>query len=87
MTVPVPSGMERSPEQVAHERAMMEVSSVLTNLDHAIDRAKKARKRIEKDDAAHNQRLALDELVRGLEPLRRRYMQDAYYSGDALRLL
>ena len=36
------SSNERSPQQVAHENALGEISDVLLNLEHTIARAKKA---------------------------------------------
>jgi hypothetical protein len=78
---------ERSEAQVMDERAMGEVSAVLLNLDHALTRAKKARKTVAKDDVDRNALLALDDLVADLTRVRKRFVQDTYYAGDSVRLL
>lgn len=87
MTVPIPAAGRRDADQVARERALGEVSDVMLNLDHTVDRAKKARTRVVKDPEAHNVKLALDDLIRDLERARKRLVQDTYYADDALRLL
>ena len=76
----------RSPEQVAAERAMGHVSDLLTNLDGAIERAKKGLAELRKadDDATRGQRLALEDALRDLQRVRKRLFQDAYYGGDRL---
>lgn len=87
MTVPVPDG-RRGADQEARERALGEVSDVLLNLDHTLARAKKAKARMAKDPEAHNALLAIDDLVRELERVRKRLVHDTYYADDAaLRLL
>lgn len=78
---------ERSAEQVAHERALGEVSDVMLNVDHTISRAKKARAQVVKAGGETNVELALGEFIKDLERIRKRLMQDTYYAGDALRLL
>ncbi len=78
---------ERSPEQVVHERAMGAVSDVLFNIEGALAHAKKAKAKVDKDGVEINAALALGEAVKDLERVRKRLMQDTYYSGDALRLL
>lgn len=88
MTSPQPDPtMARSPEQVAHERAMGEVSDVLLNVEHALTRAKRALKNVVKHGGEPNVELALTEAVRELEKLRKRLLQDTYFAGDAIRLL
>lgn len=79
--------MQRSSDQVAHERAMGEVSDVLLNLEHSLNRAKKALKNVTKAGDEPNAELALGAAVRDLERLHKRLMQDTYYAGDAIRLL
>lgn len=68
---------------------MLEVSAVMTNLDGVLERARKAQKRIAGNecDAAHNARLALDQLVRELTPARKRFLHDTYYTNGQVRLL
>ena len=78
---------QRTAEQVKSERTMLEVSDVLLNLDHALARAKKARKVVAKDNVDRNAALALDDVIRDLERLRKRFMQDTYFAGDTVRLL
>lgn len=88
MTSPQPDPpMQRSAEQVAHERAMGEVSDVLLNVEHALTRAKKAAKVVGKAGGEPNVELALADAVRDLEKLRKRLLQDTYFAGDALRLV
>lgn len=84
---PSPEPAQRSTEQVVHERAMAEVSDVLLNLEHTLNRARKARKRLGTTGAEHNARLALDEVVGALDHARRRLQKDAYFGGDELRLI
>ena len=87
MAQPDPDPGWRSAEQVAHERAMAEVSDVLLNLEHTLARARKARKRLGLSAAEHNARLALDDAVGSLDDARKRLQKDAYFSGDELRLI
>lgn len=88
MATPSPEpAMHRSPDQVAHEKAMGEVSDVLLNLEHSLTRAKKALKTVGKAGDEPNVELALSQAVRELEKLHKRLMQDTYYAGDAIRLL
>jgi len=72
---------------VALERAKGEVSDVLLNVEHALDRARKARKVVTKDGVDRNAELALGEAIAGLEILRKRLLQDTYFAGDNVRLL
>lgn len=83
---PEPS-MHRAPDQVAHERAMGEVSDVLLNVEHSLTRAKKALKVVAKAGSEPNVELALTDAVKDLEKLRKRLLQDTYFAGDAIRLL
>jgi hypothetical protein len=79
--------MQRSDEQVAAERAMGEVSDVLTVLDQALARAEQAHKRVAKSGADGNAELALEVAVSELRRTRKRLVQDTYYAGDSLRLM
>jgi hypothetical protein len=79
--------MQRSEEQAAAERAMREVSDVVTNLDHALTRAEEAHKRVAKSGADGNAELALEVAAGELRRIRKRLVQDTYYTGDSLRLL
>lgn len=87
MAQPQPVAPARSTEQAAMERARGEVSDVLTLVEHALDRAKRARKTVQKDDVDTNAALALSVVVDDLTRLRKRLLQDTYFAGDALRLL
>jgi hypothetical protein len=49
----------RNDSQQTRERAMTEVSDVLSNVEHAIARAKKARTRLGTSPEEHNAQLAL----------------------------
>ena len=79
--------MERSADQVAHERAMGEVSDVLRNLEHTVARARKALKVVAKGGAEPNLELALEQSVKELERARKRLLQDTYFAGDASRII
>lgn len=87
MAQPQPESMQRSPEQVTAERAMGEVSDVLLNLEHTLERARKARKLVAKEGSQPNVELALGDAIKELERTRKRLMQDTYFAGDALRML
>lgn len=76
-----PAG-ERSNEQVARERAAAKVSDVLLNIEHALDVAKKGRAIVAKDGVDVNAELALADVVKDLERLRKRLMQDTYFATD-----
>jgi hypothetical protein len=83
-----PSGADhRSSAQIAHERALGEVSDTLLCIEQAIDRAKRGLKTTAKNGGDVNVELALNATLTDLQRIRKRLMQDTYYSGDALRLL
>lgn len=77
---------QRSSEQVARERAAAQVSDVLLNIEHALDRAKRARTVVAKDAVDVNAELALGDAVKELERIRKRLTQDTYFASD-LRLI
>jgi len=78
---------ERSPQQVAHENALGEISDVLLNLEHTTARAKKALIRVRKAGGDTNVELALVEALDDLRRTHKRLMQDTYYAGDSVRLI
>ncbi len=78
---------ERSPQQIAHENALGEISDVLLNLEHTIARAKKALVRVRKAGGDTNVELALTEALDDLQRTHKRLMQDTYYAGDSVRLI
>ena len=78
---------DRSAEQIAHERALGEVSDTLLCIEQAIDRAKRGLKSTAKSGGDVNVELALNATLTDLQRIRKRLMQDTYYSGDALRML
>jgi len=80
-----PAG-QRSPEQIARERSAAQVSDVLLNIEHALDRAKKARNVVAKDGVDMNAELALGDSIKELERIRKRLTQDTYFASD-LRLI
>lgn len=86
MTVPAGDN-HRSAEQIAHEKALGEISDVLLNLEHTIARAKKALVRVRKAGGDNNIELALTEAIIDLDRGHKRFMQDTYYAGDSLRLI
>lgn len=77
----------RTAEQIAHERAMGEVSDTLLCIEQAIDRAKRGVKNSAKHGGDGNVDLALNATLADLQRIRKRLMQDTYFAGDALRLL
>lgn len=79
----------RTPAQVADEQAMAHVSAVLTNLDWTIERARKGVKDLRKSDSdeSRNAQLVLEDLIKQLEPVRKRFFQDSYFPADTARLL
>jgi hypothetical protein len=79
-------GYDRSEEQIRQERAAGVVSDVLLNLEYTLDAARKGRKQVEKDGGDVNAQLALNDLIKELERLRKRFTQDTYYAVDT-RLL
>lgn len=88
MSPPQPdSEAVRTDQAIALERAKGEVSDVLLNIEHALDRARRARKNVAKDGVDNNAELALGEAAAGLERLRKRLLQDTYFAGDNLRLM
>jgi len=78
---------QRSPQQLAEERAAAQVSDVLLTLEHALSRAKKGLSVVRKDGVDRNAELALADTVKELERLRKRLLQDTYFAGDAVRLI
>lgn len=89
MTAPQPdeSGTQRSEQQADHERVMGEVSDVLLNLEHSLNRTRKALRAVSKSGSEPNVELALTQTVKDLDRLRKRLVQDTYFAGDALRLM
>lgn len=85
------AAMGRSPEEAAHEEAFGYVDSVLLNLDHALQVAKKGRKALGASDesggAERNVDLALADFVKTVEAARKRLVHDTYYAGPDTRLI
>lgn len=73
---------QRSDDQIVRERAATQVSDVLLNLEHALDRARKGHKIVAKDGVDVNAELALASLIKDLERLRKRFTQDTYFASD-----
>lgn len=80
-------GPPRTPEQVRHEDASAHLSDVMLNVEHALARARKARKAVAKSGNEENIELALADCVTELEKVRRRLMQDGYFGSDTIRLV
>lgn len=70
------------PEQAAQERAAQQVSDVLMQLDWTLDQAKKGVKIVAKDAVDMNAELALNDLIKELTKLRKRFVQDTYFAVD-----
>ncbi|WP_146047992.1 MULTISPECIES: hypothetical protein [unclassified Microbacterium] len=75
-------GDQRSDEQRAREQVMGEVSDVLLNLEHAINRSKRALANIRKAGGSQNEELVLTETLEELQKLRKRLMQGTYYAVE-----
>jgi hypothetical protein len=73
---------DRSPERAARERAAIQISDVLLNLEHTLARARKGHKVIAKDGVDMNAELALSDLIKDLDRLRKRLTQDTYFASD-----
>ncbi len=88
MSQPGSRGPDDQPAaQIAHERALGEVSDTLLCIEQAIDRAKRGLKATAKSGGDVNVDLALNAALTELQNTRKRLMQDTYYTGDSLRLL
>jgi len=66
---------------------MREASDVMLNLEHTLARARKGLKTVTKDGADRNAELALADIIKDLERLRKRLLQDTYFAGDNIRLM
>jgi hypothetical protein len=66
---------------------MAHVSAVLTNLDGALERARKGQRELAKAGGEDNVALALSEAIEALEKARKRLLKDTYFAGDAIRLI
>jgi hypothetical protein len=75
-------GYQLSEEQTLQERAAQQVSDVMFNLEGTLDSARKGHKIVAKDGVATNTELALADLVKELERIRKRFMQDTYFAVD-----
>ena len=73
---------DRNDDQVVRERAATHVSDVLVNLEWALEAARKGHKAVAKDGVDVNAELALADLVKDLERLRKRFTQDTFYAAD-----
>lgn len=78
---------ERSPGEVAKEQALHEVEQTLLNIEEAIRRADRGRKKISPDGNERNLRLALDHAVEQLEATRKELFQSGYFGGQQQRLM
>lgn len=87
MSPPKPATDHRSSEQVAHERALGEVSDTLLCIEQAIERAKRGLKATAKAGGDNNIDLALSQALVDMQKTRKRLMQDTYFAGDSLRLM
>lgn len=78
---------ERSPEQVAHEQAMREVSDTLLNIEQAIRRGDRARRSIEVVGREPDLALALGDALGDLERVRKTLFQSTHLGGGQPRLI
>lgn len=69
-------------DKAARERAAVQVSEVLLNLEHTLNRARKGHKVVSADGVDVNAELALADLVKDLDRLRKRLTQDTYFATD-----
>jgi hypothetical protein len=73
---------ERGDDQVAREKAATQVSDVLLNLEHTLARARRGHKIVAADGVDVNAELALTDLIKDLDRLRKKFMQDTYFASD-----
>jgi hypothetical protein len=73
---------EGSDDRVARERAAEQVSDVLLNLEYTLASARKGHKVVAKDGVDMNAELALSDLIKDLDRLRKRLTQDTYFASD-----
>lgn len=76
------AGLERSPDQVAHEDAMREVEETLLNVEHAIRRAERAHRAVAARGSERNAELAVGDALEHLQAVHKKLFQDAYFAGD-----
>lgn len=79
---PIPDGYQRSEEQILKERAATQVSHTLLTLEHALEQARKGHKIVAKDGVDTNAELALADLIKEFDRVRKRFTQDTYYATD-----
>jgi len=77
-----PASGRHDEDQVVRERAAAQVSDVLLNLEHTLARARKGLKIVAKDGVDVNAELALADLIKDLDRLRKRLTQDTYFASD-----
>lgn len=73
---------QRDEEQLLRERSGGAVSDVLLNLDYTLEAARKGAKVVAKSGVDRNAELALTDLVKELQRLRKRFVQDTYYAVE-----
>lgn len=79
------AGVERTPEQAAHEGALREVAETLRNIEQAIGRAQRAHRAVDSADEG-NLGAAFATAAQRLEAARRELVQSAYFGGDQQRM-
>lgn len=79
--------LERTPEQVGHETAMIEVAETLANIEQAIRRAERARRAVAVLGRERNVEIALASAVATLQTAHKGLFQDGYFSDDQQKLI
>jgi hypothetical protein len=76
----------RSPDQVAHEESMREVSETLMNIERAIRRAERAHTAIAVMGRDRNAQLAMEAALEELRLTRKKLFQSTHFGDDQQRL-
>lgn len=78
-----PASEPGSHDRAARERAAAKVSDVLLNLEYTLESARNGLKVVVKDGVDVNAELALADLIKDLDKLRKRLTQDTYFASDS----
>lgn len=79
--------LERTPEQVAHETAMIEVAETLANIEQAIRRAERARRAVAVLGREPNVEIALTSALKTLQAAHKGLFHEGYFSDDQHKLI
>ncbi|WP_431921203.1 hypothetical protein [Micromonospora wenchangensis] len=80
------SDLDHTPEQAARESGLREVSEALLNIEQAIKRTGRAKRKVSMTVGCDDLARMLDTAVRNLEIARKDLFQGAYFSADSPKL-